>query len=175
MSAFAGPFALATVLLAVAGVAKAARPAATAGALVALGLPHHQWLVRTGGAAEALLAAVALATGEPVLAALVALSYVAFAAFVVVARWRGTPLSSCGCLGTIDTPPHPLHVALDLLAAAAAAGFALQGGAGIGVVLADQPGHGIPFVLLVVVGVGACGLVMSLLPRTLSVARGARP
>lgn len=174
MSAFAGPFVIAAVLLTVAGVAKAARPAATAGALAALGLPHHRWIVRSGGAGEALLAVAALVTGEPVLAALVALSYAGFAMFVLAALRHGTPLSSCGCLGKIDTPPHLLHVVLDLLAAGAAAAFAVGGGGGLARVLDEQPGYGVPFAVLVVVGAGAAGLLMSLLPRTLALSRGTR-
>jgi hypothetical protein len=136
MSAFAGPFAIATCLLALAGFAKAMQPAATAGALAALGLPHRRWLVRAGGSAEALVAFAALVTGDATLAILVAMSYAGFALFVAAALYRGTPLSSCGCFGKIDTPPSPMHVALDLLAAGAAIGFVADGGAPIRDVLA---------------------------------------
>jgi hypothetical protein len=172
MSAFAGPFAIATCLLALAGFAKAMQPAATAGALAALGLPHRRWLVRAGGSAEALLAFAAHVTGDATLAILVAMSYAGFALFVAAALYRGTPLSSCGCFGKIDTPPSPMHVALDLLAAGAAIGFVADGGAPIRDVLASQPMAGVPFALLVVIGVAAAGLTMTALPRTLAVARG---
>jgi hypothetical protein len=174
VTVFAGPFAIAACLLAVAGIAKAAQPASTAGALAAMRLPHRRWTVRVGGGAEALLAGVAVVTGNPLPAVLVALSYVAFAGFVVAALRGGTPLSSCGCLGKIDTPPHPLHVTLDLLAAVAAAGFAAAGGVSIADVLADQPLAGVPFLLLVGIGVGAASLTMSALPRTLVAARRSR-
>ncbi len=172
MSVFAGPFAIAACLLAVAGVAKAAQPAATAGALAALRLPHRRWMVRVGGMAEAVLACAALVTGNETLAILVAVSYVGFALFVVGALRKGTPVSSCGCFGKVDMPPHPVHVVLDLLAAFAAIGIAASGGAPIGDVLASQPMAGMPFALLVVIGVAAAGLAMSALPRTLAVARG---
>ena len=172
MSVFAGPFAIATCLLAIAGVAKATQPAATAGALAALRLPHHRWMVRVGGLMEALLASAALLTGNATLAILVAVSYVCFALFVAAALHKGTPLSSCGCFGKIDTPPHPLHIGLDLLAAGTALGVAAGGGASIGDVVSDQPMAGVPFALLVVIGVAAAGLAMSALPRTLAVARG---
>ena len=172
MSVFAGPFAVAVCLLAVAGAAKAAQPAATAGALAALRLPHRRAMVRVGGLAEALLASAALVTGNPALAILVAVSYLGFAWFVVAALHSGTPLSSCGCLGKVDTPPHPVHIVLDLLAACAAIGVAVDGGAPISEVLTQQPGAGIPFALLVAIGVGTAGLAMSALPRTLAVARG---
>ncbi|HEX5096499.1 MAG TPA: MauE/DoxX family redox-associated membrane protein [Acidimicrobiia bacterium] len=172
MSALVGPFAIAACLLAIAGVAKSAQPAATAGALAALRLPHQQWMVRTGGLAEALLACAALVTGNAVLAILVALSYTGFALFVAAALSKGTPLSSCGCFGRIDTPPHPVHIVLDLLAAGAAIGVAAHGGTSIRAVLAAQPMGGVPFTLLLVIGVAAAALTMTALPRTLAVARG---
>ena len=174
MSVFAGPFAIAACLLAIAGFAKAAQPAATAGALAALGLPHRRWMVRAGGVAEAVLACAALVTGDEILTILVAASYVGFAVFVAAALSKGTPLSSCGCFGKIDTPPHPLHLALNLLAACAAIGMASDGGASIGDVIAAQPMAGLPFALLVAIGVAAAGLTMTSLPRTLAVARGRR-
>jgi hypothetical protein len=172
VSVFAGPFTIAACLLALAGFTKAIQPTATVGALAALRLPHRRWMVRVGGLAEALLACSALLTGDETLAILVAVSYVVFAVFVAVALHKGTPLSSCGCFGKIDTPPHPVHIALDVLAACAAVGVAVDGGASIGDVLADQPMAGVPFVLLVITGVAAAGLAMSALPRTLRVAQG---
>lgn len=172
MSVFAGPFTIAACLLAIAGLAKAGQPAATAGALAAVGLPNRRWMVRAGGLAEALLACAALATGNVPLALLVAASYVGFAAFVAAALYKGTPLSSCGCFGKIDTPPHPLHIVLDVLAAGTAVGVAADGGASIADVLADQPMAGVPFAVLVIIGTAAAGLTMTALPRTLAVARG---
>ena len=72
-------------------------------------------LVRAGGAAEVVIGVGALAVGGPVFAALVALSYLAFAGFVVVALRSGSPISSCGCFGKVDTPPSLVHVVIDLL------------------------------------------------------------
>jgi hypothetical protein len=172
MSVLVGPFAIAACLLAIAGVAKAAQPAATVGALAALRLPHRRWMVRAGGLAEAALACAALVTGNAVLAILVAVSYTGFALFVAAALSRGTPLSSCGCFGKVDTPPHPMHIALDLLAAGASIAVAVHGDASIRAVLTEQPMSGVPFSLLVVIGVAAAGLTMTTLPRTLAVARG---
>jgi hypothetical protein len=169
-----GPFALAACLLAVAGFAKALQPASTAGALATMRLPHRRWMVRVGGLFEGGLACAALLTGNPLLAALVAVSYVIFAGFVVAALRVGAPLASCGCLGKIDTPPHPVHVLLDLLAATASTGVAIAGGSSISHVLAQQPWDGVPFAMLLVIGVAAAGLAMSSLPRTLVPARGRR-
>jgi hypothetical protein len=174
MSVLLGPFVVAACLLAVAGFAKAAQPASTAGALAALHLPHRRWMVRAGGLLEAALACAAILTGNAVLAALVAVSYLAFAGFVIAARRAGAPLASCGCFGKIDTPPHPLHVVLDVLAACAAIGVAIHGGASISAVMSDQPWNGLPFALLVAIGVAAAALAMSALPQTLAAARGGR-
>jgi hypothetical protein len=174
MSVWVGPFVLATCLLAVAGSAKAVQPASTAGALALMRLPHRRWMVRVGGIVEAALACAALLTGSAVLAVLVAVSYLTFAGFVVAARRTGAPLASCGCLGKIDTPPHLVHVVLDVLAASAAVGVAITGGAPISRVLADQPWGGVPLAILLVIGIWAAGLAMSALPRTLVAARGSR-
>jgi len=174
VSLWTGPFVLAACLLVVAGIAKAVQPASTAGALAAMHLPHRRWMVRFGGSVEAALACAALLTGNTALTVLVALSYVAFAGFVVAALRIGAPLATCGCFGKIDTPPHALHVVLDLLAASAAVGVALDGGAPISRILADQPWNGAPFALLVAIGAFAAALAMSALPRTLAAAHGGR-
>jgi hypothetical protein len=113
------------LVLLVAGAAKVADPTRTAGALAALGWPSSARLVRAGAAAELLVGAGALVVGGPVLAALVALSYLAFALFVIVALTSGTPIGSCGCIGRADTPPTALHVVVD---AALAAGALLAAG-----------------------------------------------
>ena len=117
MSVLAGPFVIASALVVLGGVFKAIDPADTAYALRALGLPHAALLVRAGGAAEVLIGLGALVVGGPVFATLVALAYLAFAAFVVVALRSGSPISSCGCFGKVDTPPSSVHVVIDLLAA----------------------------------------------------------
>jgi hypothetical protein len=174
MSVLVGPFLVAACLLAVAGFAKAVQPVSTAGALAAMRLPHRRWMVRAGGFVEAALACTAIITGNAVLVLLVAVSYLAFAGFVVAALRAGAPLASCGCFGKIDTPPHALHVVLDLLAACAAVGVAIDGGASISHVISDQPWNGLPFAILVAIGVAAATLAMSALPQTLGAARGGR-
>jgi hypothetical protein len=97
-----------------------------------MGLPASPALVRVGAAVEVAIAAAAVVDGARPFAALVALSYLGFAAFVLAALRRGVPLSSCGCFGVQDTPPTGLHLALNLAAAAVAgavaAGWAAGGG-----------------------------------------------
>ena len=128
-------------------------------------------LVRVGGVAEAAVGVAALAFGDRVSAALLALSYLAFAAFVVLALRRGAPISSCGCFGKADTPPSRVHVAINLGAVAAGVAVAVQPGAGLVHVLASQPLAGVPFVLLLACGVGLAFLALSSLPRTMALVR----
>src|SRR3954453_10127463 len=101
MSVLAGPFAIACMLLAIGGVLKGIRPGDTANALRSVGLPLSRTsvraLVRSGGVLESALAVAAVTTGEPLLATLVAASYVCFTGFVVLALRSGRPISSCGC------------------------------------------------------------------------------
>jgi hypothetical protein len=176
VSVLAGPFAIAAALLAVGGAAKAVRPRDTAQALAAVGLRFPRLLparvvVRVGGAVEAAIGVAALLVGGPVLCALVALSYLAFATFVLVALRTGAPISSCGCFGKADTPPSLVHVVLDVAFAAVAAGAAFTGGVALPNVLADQPLVGIPFLMLVVIGCALVFLAFSSLPKTMAAVR----
>ena len=168
MPLLTGPALVAAALLVVAGAAKVADPANTVGALRALHLRSSPALVRCGAAAEAVIGAAAILVGGAFLWALVAASYAAFAGFVVAALRAGTMIGSCGCFGHEDTPPHPLHVALDLALAGVAAAAAAQGLVPAEAI-ADDPGQGVVVVAL-------AGL--ALLPRVRGVRRpaaGLRP
>jgi hypothetical protein len=146
--AWAGPYLVVCGLLVVAGAAKAWSPDTTARALRAAGLPGRRGLVRAGGGVEALIGGAALVTGLPALSAAVAASYVAFAAFIVLALVRGTPISSCGCFGKPDTPPNLLHVALNLAAAAVATVAVTDPARSLPSALAHQPLAGVPLLVL---------------------------
>ena len=168
MIALAGPFAIVAALLALGGASKALQPADTVGALRGLGLPDSGALVRAGGVTELVIGVGALVTGARPFAVLVAVSYAAFAAFVALALRRGAPISSCGCFGKADTPPSRTHIFVDVAAALVATAVAIDPVGGIPDVMADQPLLGLPFLLLVVVGVYLTFLVLTLLPRTLA-------
>ncbi len=146
--AWAGPYLAVCGLLAAAGMAKAWSPDNTARALHAAGLPSRRGTVRVGGGLEAVVAIAALVTGRPALAVVVAASYVAFGLFIVVALVRGTPLSSCGCFGTPDTPPSRLHVVVNGAAAVVAALVATRPAVSLPTVLAAQPLAGVPLIVL---------------------------
>jgi hypothetical protein len=155
MPALTGPALTAALLLVFAGAMKAVDPAMTAGALRALGLPSSKILVRAGAAAELLLGLLAVIAGWVAVWWLVAASYVAFAAFVVAALRAGTMVGSCGCVGREDTPPHLLHVVVDVgLAASAAAAAVRDLGAPLDAI-ADAPGEG-----LVVAGVSVLAVAL---------------
>jgi hypothetical protein len=176
VSVLAGPFAIAAALLVIGGALKAVRPRDTAQALTAFGvrLPRFlpaQLLVRLGGAAEVVIGVGALVTGGAVFAAFVAVSYLAFAAFVVVALRSGKPISSCGCFGKVDTPPSPVHVVIDLAFAGTAVAAAIVGDVALPDVLADQPLLGIPFLVLLAIGCYLVFLAFTALPKTMAVVR----
>lgn len=168
MTALAGPFVVAAALLGLGGASKALDPDDTGRALVAMGLPGSRPLVRIGGAAELVVAAGALAFGNRAFAVLVALSYLAFLAFVVTALVRHSPLSSCGCFGKADTPPSAIHVTVNALAVVVAGVVAVDPGVAVPDVLADQPLFGLPFVLLAAVGVYLTFVALTVLPRALA-------
>jgi hypothetical protein len=165
---------MAAALLVLGGAMKAAAPSDTASALRGMGLPGAKVLVRVGGAAEAVIGVLALARGDRVAAALVALSYLAFAGFVTVALLQHAPIATCGCFGKADTPPSLVHLGLNVVAAAAAVAVVVDPGVSVSAVLADQPLGGIPFLVLVVTGVLLSFLALTLLPRNLALARGSR-
>jgi hypothetical protein len=135
-----GPALVAAAVLALAGAQKLLDPKMTVGALRAMGRPVPPGLVRFGAAVELGLAINAVVTGNAVVWDLIGLSYLAFAAFVGVALRRGTAIGSCGCFGRADTPPHPVHVALDLVLAASAAGAAATFDRAPVDVMGDHPG-----------------------------------
>ncbi len=171
MPALIGPALVAAALLALAGAQKVLDPTMTVGALRALGLPSSAALVRAGAAAELGLGVAAIAVGGAALWLLVAVSYLAFAVFVVAASRRGTMIGSCGCFGREDTPPHWSHVALNvaLAAVAGAAGAAIEG-APLDAIT-DHPGQGAVVVGLAGVGLYVLYALYVELPRTLTSAR----
>lgn len=101
-------------LLAIAGIAKLADPGPAAGALRAAGLPHSRGAVRSLAALELGIGMAGLVVGGPVLAALAASVYIAFALFVAYALRNDLSISSCGCLGAADAPPTRVHVFVNI-------------------------------------------------------------
>jgi Methylamine utilisation protein MauE len=169
-----GPYLIGCTLLLFAGAMKALHPDNTARALAQLmparlgalaDVRRMRGVMRLVALLEAGLGIVALAWPRPLLAALVAASYLVFAAFVAYARARGGALASCGCFGTPDTPATLLHVVVDLVVALAAVLVATSASstATIGTVLSRQPLHGAPLLVVSAVGAWLTYLTLSML------------
>ena len=163
-----GIYLIGSALLVLAGAAKAIRPGDTALALAQV-LPGHlrlQPLVRVGAACEAGVGFLALLLPRPVPATLACASYLGFAAYVSYVRSRRGLLSTCGCFGRTDTPATWLHVVVNLVLAAAAAGVALQttGASTLHSVLTAQPWAGLPLLLASGVGLWLTYQGLTLLP-----------
>jgi hypothetical protein len=167
-----GPGLAIAALLALAGAAKVLDPSMTVGALHALRLPSSRVLVRLGAGAEMVLGIAAITVGGPVAWALVALSYAAFAVFVVAALRQGTAIGSCGCFGREDTPPHWSHVALNGVLAAVALALAVRDDGAPLAAVTDHGGAGVAVGIAAAVAVYLLFAVYVELPRTM---RSARP
>jgi hypothetical protein len=172
-AALSGPYLVAAALLAVAGAEKLWHPDGTRRALVAAGWPAPRPAVRLGGALEAALGVSAALVGGPLLAAGVAASYLLLSGFVLFALTRGTPLSSCGCFGQVDTPPTIGHLTVNLVAAAVAAGVAAGPTVRIEATIGRQPLLGVPFVVLAGTAAYLVYLMLTSSARLLAVRRGA--
>lgn len=120
MDALIGPYLAATALLAVGGAPKVWAPADTTRALRAMRLPVNRPVVRALGLAEILTAIAAVAVPGRATAVAVAVWYAVFAAVVALALRSRAPLESCGCFGSVESPPTVLHLLLVLAASAAA-------------------------------------------------------
>jgi hypothetical protein len=166
-------YAAAAGLLAIGGAMKVVKPDDTANALKSLRLPAGRRLMRAGGAAEAIVGAWALLVGGVVPAVIIAMSYLALAAFVVAAMRSRTPVSSCGCFGEVDAPPTTGHIVINLGAATVAALSALTGRApSLSTVFSDQGWAAVPLLAFIAIAGYLAFLMIAVLPRVLSVARG---
>jgi hypothetical protein len=104
-----GLFLAAAALLVVAGAQKVLDPLPLVRAFRSTGLKVPALAVRVIAAGEVVIGIGSVIVGNGMA---VALSYLAFTAFVITARVRGGVLASCGCFGKADTPPTWLHAAV---------------------------------------------------------------
>ena len=163
MSALAGPVFALAALLGFAGVQKLAWPASTAAALRSAGLPSSPLLGRLVGVSEIVVAALALAFGNRLTAALLVVVYGAFTLF----SWRlasSADAASCGCFGQTEAPTTALHVALNAVATVVCGAAVIWPTGGVTDVLADQPLAGVPFVALTVVAAWLWYLMLEVVP-----------
>ena len=160
----AGPFLAAGGLLVVAGLPKLRDPLPLVRALRTTGLPAPGPLVRLLALAEVALGVTAVVAPSRGTAALVAVAYAGFTAFVALAVRRGGVLASCGCFGRPDTPPTRAHLALTAGATATAAALAVSP-PGAGVWSAATPATAALAGFAVLLGALAY-LVLAVLPTT---------
>lgn len=166
MLSLAGPYLAIAALLALGGALKVVRPVETSTALAALNLPAHYRLVRALGVIEIIIGAAAFVTSAPLASALTAASYLGFAGFVMMARRAKTPVQSCGCFGRAETPPSLTHIVVNLAAATVAAATAARPLPPLSKLLANQPGSGIPLLILIGVTIYLLYILLTALPQT---------
>jgi hypothetical protein len=157
-------------LLVAAGAAKVARPADVARALAGAWprTPPGVWrpAVRALGTLEVALGAVAIVRPGRTAAGAVGATYLGFAGWVLGSRARGSPLATCGCFATPDTPPTLLHAAIDVVVAGGALRLARSAPSGsILTVLAARPARGVPLVAASAAAGGLAYLAMVPLAR----------
>ena len=172
MEAVAGPVWIAAVLLVLSGAGKVLRPAPTREALQRAALPSRDPIAGLIGAAELLVAGAVLAVGGPLPAAALAITYLAFTAFLLRLRARAGAAASCSCLGgTTSTPVTASHVVLNLVVAALAGVAVLAPVAPAWDVLAATPWSGTVAVALVALGAALARALYTELPPVLDAAR----
>jgi hypothetical protein len=170
VAALTGPALVVASLLAIAGAQKLVDPTMTVGALRALRLPAAPFLVRVGSAAELALGVAAVASGGAALWWAVALSYVAFGAFVVAALRNGSMIGTCGCFGREETPPHWSHVALNVALSGLAGLVAVRSPASPLDALIEEPAIALAVVALAIIALCLLYAAYVELPRTLAAA-----
>lgn len=152
MESLTGVYHAVALLLVVGGLTKVRRPQPLEAMVLAAGRRVPAGTGRLVGLAEVVVGGGAILVGTAPWAAAMSALYLAFTVVVAVAARRG--VGTCGCFGAADAPPGPLHVAVDL-GAAAVAGFTAADPPGrLGPFLADQEWAGVPHVLLVLVATG---------------------
>jgi Methylamine utilisation protein MauE len=157
--AVTAPFLAATFMLGASGVVKMARPDDTARALRTAGLPFGRVAVRVGAVGEVAVAVAAVAAPGALTGGLVAVSYAAFATFVILALRKDWPLASCGCFGRPDTRPTAAHAGLNLGAGVVAVWWAVVAEGSVGDLLRAEPWGGWPLLLVAAVISGLAYLV----------------
>lgn len=152
---------VACVLAIGAGIAKLARPRGAVAAMRAVGLPSGAWAVRVGAALECAVGTAALVSSSAVARLALALTYAAFAAFVV-ASLRAGSTSGCGCFGVAGPPIGTRHLVVDVALAAAVAAGALGAR---GSVVASLHASTLAGGLALALGVVGAGLAATVLTR----------
>lgn len=165
-------FASLAMLLALAGLAKMIRPAATAATVGAVPGLHRLGIApvaRSIGAVELVVAGAALAVGNRLTAVCLAACYLAFVAVTAILLHTGAD-ADCGCFGARRSPLNRVHLAVTIgFAAAALAGIGAPPGPFLGSTGFDVLG-GAPFLALVMTLTGCGYLAVTALPALVDAA-----
>lgn len=151
--ALTAPFAVAAIVLVVAGVAKLRAPAPAVGALRELGLPAGQPAIRSFAALEVALGIWALAGPTAGGAIALACCYAVFAALALLLAARR---ASCGCFGEAEFPASRFQALLSGVLAIACGAAAVWSPHG----LVDRPA-GQAVVLIVGIAASAYATVLA--------------
>ena len=160
------PFAVAAIVLCVAGVAKLRSPGTAANALAVLGAPGGVTLARAIAVGELALGCWCIVAPSRIGAALIAVAYGGFAALGLVLARRH---ASCGCFGAGETRATPAQAALSaaLMAVAIAATISVPHG------LPWIVARGAPGAAVLLIGVAAAAYATVLAYTELPAAWGA--
>lgn len=154
---------ISAVLLVVAGISKIVAPEPASDALGVVGLPSHPLLVRAGSLIEVIVGLGALIVPGPVGPALLAVSYGAFAIFIVLLR-REPDAGSCGCFGADGEVPSLRHIIVDgLLALGCLWAVFASSPTTLSLLRADLP-LGVTYLILCILGAWLGGLVLGATP-----------
>lgn len=168
MAPLTGPVLAAALLLVVSGAVKLVRPAATAQALSGLGLMRTaRPAARVVGAVEVVVGGWTGITGSAAACLATALVYAAFTAFLVAGLRAPDRISTCGCTGSIDSPPTVAHALVTGALALVGLAAAVTGGvtAVTRTVLVTGVAEGVTVLGYAVVVAALAWAVMALLPR----------
>jgi hypothetical protein len=136
------------LLLFLAGIGKLAAPANAARALSAARLPNDRPFVRAFAAYELGLGTACIAIPTRPVAAALAITYAAFAVFLIRLMKIEDPVAGCGCVGgKKETPPSRVHVILNLVAAASSVGALAFSPTSVADLVGDVPVAGVGFII----------------------------
>jgi hypothetical protein len=152
-------FMVACTLLVAAGLGKLRSPAGVQDALSGARVRVPRAAVRALGAAEVALGAGASVRPSPLMAGLVALSYGAFCAFVLLRR-----PARCGCFGAAAAGGELVHALLNVAACAVAVVAAVIPPPGVGWIFGQEPLIAAPLVLGIAAATLAAYLTFTVFP-----------
>ncbi|MCC5953411.1 MAG: hypothetical protein JJU45_15065 [Acidimicrobiia bacterium] len=165
-----GPAVIVAAALVVAGVFKLRDPEPTRAMLRTLRLPSSTLVVAGIGAVEITAGVVAVVMGGLTWLA-VAVAYALFSALMVVLVRKGDAAASCGCFGSLSSPPTAWHVGADVSGAFVAGAAAVTSAPSLLDAAAGSTVGALTLGALIVVGTWLFVVAMTVLPATMATTR----